>query len=494
MRPFPHGVASEVERLLTPEPERQLPTDPVEWIRQALDEHVWSVQRKILRAVNEHRKVAVQSAHGIGKSYIASREMAYWIAAHPPGESKIISTAPSSHQVRAILWTELQKAHRRGGLPGTITRSAVPEWRINGVQVGFGRKPAEFVDAEAARTQFQGLHARYLLAVLDEAGGVPAFLWEAVETLVTNEASRILAIGNPDDPTSHFAKICSPGSGWHVIKVSAFDTPAFTGERIPEQLRDSLVSKLWVDEREAEWGVESPLYVSKVLGEFPEVADDVIISPKLIREAHENDRSGYAISDPGRYGVDVARFGEDETTVYLNRGGMILEVASWRKLDTDTTRRKVQAILDNHPVPMQIDVVGIGAGVFDPLNHLGYKVIPFSGGERAIDPERFQNRNSEAWWAFREAMEAGLVDLDPDDLTLAAQLQSRKWKLDSAQRRISIESKDEMKRRGIKSPDRADAAVLAYYVGGHTVDSARDILSARRGPHSITDGLLHEPT
>lgn len=493
---LPIGTADAVLRRLAPTPESLAIPEPVEWVHGQLGEFLWSKQREILRALKQHRKVCVQSCHGIGKSYSASRAMGWWIDGHPHGEAMAISSAPSSHQVRSILWGELGKAHRKAGLPGYITRGQVPEWIIDSQQVAFGRKPADYVDQDEARTQFQGIHARYLLVVLDEACGVPQWLWEATETLVTNEASRILAIGNPDDPTSHFAKMCAPGSGWHVIKVSAFDTPNFTGEPVPDQLRDSLVSQLWVAEREKEWGLESPLYISKVLGEFPEVADDVIISPRLIREAHERDLSGNAITDPGRFGMDVARYGQDETCIYLNRGGMIRLQDAWRKTDTDTSRAKAQVILERDRYRhMSIDVVGLGAGVYDPLANAGFNVQAFSGGEAANNPKRFFNRNAEAWWAFREGCEAGLIDLDVEDLTLAAQLQGRRWKLDASQRRIQIESKDEMAKRGLKSPDRADAAIMSWYEGVRTIDDMTAFLRKEAGePTSITAGLLTQKT
>ena len=86
--------------------------------------------------------------------------------------------------------------------------------------------------------------------------------------------ARVLAIGNPDDPSSHFAQICKPGSGWEVIKISAFDTPAYTGEEVPEGLLPAAVSPEWVEERKRRWGVTGPIYQSKVLGEFPDISDD----------------------------------------------------------------------------------------------------------------------------------------------------------------------------------------------------------------------------
>lgn len=406
----------------------------------------------------------------------------------PAGEARIVTTAPSSQQVSSILWTEIGRAHRRGKLPGSITRGSVPVWTIGGEEVGQGRKPANFVDAETARTAFQGLHARYLLGILDEACGIPLWLWQAFDTMATNETSRLLAIGNPDDPTTEFEKVCRPGSGWHVITISAFDTPNFTGEPVPEQLRESLISKTWVEETARKYGTKSAYYISKVTGEFPEVADDVIISPKLIREAVERDRSGQAVKDRGRKGMDVARHGKDETCIYEDRAGMIREVDSWRGLDTMESAQRARSHLDEWE-EMQIDATGLGWGVYDPLRHAGYRVVAFEGGRQAANPDRFVNVISEAWWGFREDLEAGLIDLDGEDEELLAQLQSRMWKHDASQRRIRIETKEEMAKRGIASPDRADAAILARY-RGFPVPDPDEMLPGPDEPGAPTDDLL----
>lgn len=482
MAVFPPGLAAEAKRRLTPEPERELPRDPVAWTRDRLGLFLWSRQRDIMRSVVENRKTAVQSCHGVGKSAVAAMTAAWWIEAHAPGEALVVTTAPSGDQVRLILWGEIRNAKDRGGLAGTITKGRVPEWTIDGHVVAFGRKPQDFTSEEQARTQFQGIHARYLLVILDEACGIPKWLWDAVLSLVTNEGSRILAIGNPDDPTTEFATKCAPGTDYNVITVSAFDTPNFTGEDVPEQLRELLVGPQYVADAAKDWGEDSPLYIAKVLGQFPDVADDVIISPRLIREAWENDLSGKALRDKGRFGMDVADLGEDETVIYLNRAGMIRLEAAWRGTDTDKGHAKAKLALDaERHRRMTIDFPGIGGAVFHPLNNAGYDVTAYNGGEPPADPDRFVNRNAEAWWGFRESMAAGLIDLDPEDTVLAAQLQSRKWRLDASQRRIYIETKDEMKKRGQKSPDRADAAVLSWYDSGSHVEGAKDIINAGKG-------------
>src|SRR5690606_37769672 len=114
--------------------------------------------------------------------------------------------------------------------------------------------------------------------VIDEAGGVPKWLIDAVDTLATNEAARVLAIGNPDDPSSHFKTICQPGAGWNQFKISAKDTPNFTGEKISKDLADELISPGWVEERKRMWGKKSSLYASKVEGRFPETSTDTLLS------------------------------------------------------------------------------------------------------------------------------------------------------------------------------------------------------------------------
>lgn len=468
---LPRGTAAVVGRRLTPEPERPLPRDPARWIRETLGEHLWSKQREILDALQTYRRVAVKACHESSKSFTAARSGAWWIAGHPPGEARIVTTAPSGPQVSSILWAEIEKAHRRGDLPGRITLGNSPRWMIGQEEVGQGRKPADYVDVAKARTGFQGLHARYLLGIIDEADGIPLWLWQAFETMATNETSKLLAIGNPDDPTSHFAKVCAPGSGWHVITISALDTPNFTGEQVPEQLRESLISKRWVEGQIAAYGLESNYVQSKCFGEFGENSSEAIITPRMVREAHSRDLSGKAVKDHGRYGMDVARSGDDETVTYWNRGGMVRLVDAWREgLDGPEAAERIGRQLAPDRL-IQVDATGLGWSVFDALNHGDYRnpVQAFEGGRSAFDPTRYENLSTEAWWAVREAMQAGLLDLDPADEVLAAQLQSRKWK-ETPLGRIAVEKKDAMAKRGVKSPDRADAFVLSVFKGFRVPD------------------------
>jgi hypothetical protein len=478
---LPPGATRRAMQRLAPAENRYL-HDPNGWRRDRLGEAGWSKQDEIGESVVRNRYTAVPSSHDVGKSFKASRLACWWLEVHPPGEAFVVSTAPTQPQVDAILWREIRAAHRKGRLNGEISPRTAAWYMGEDELVAFGRKPADYADPERAKAAFQGIHARYVLIILDEGSGIPQWLFDGADTLATNENARVVALGNPDDPTGAFAKVCKPGSGWNVIPIDGLQSPNFNSaacaehpwlaelledeglepndEEIPDSLRQLLLSPDWVKERLERWGLGSPLWESKVRGRFPDVSDDTLISPGMVRRGHETELAGL---EPGLYGADVARYGADETVVYRNRGGQVRHVASAAKQDTMATAGMFALLLKQHHVadrvPMVIDVVGVGAGVYDRLREQGLPVYPFNAGEKAIDQERFANRRAEVYWALaREGLERGEIDLDPADDELANQLQSIKWKTDS-KGRILIESKEDMRRRGVPSPDRADAFV-----------------------------------
>lgn len=444
----------------------------------------------ICNAVVRHSRVAVRSAHDTGKSRVASRIVAWWLDTHPVGSAFAVTTAPTAPQVETILWREIGNAHRKGALDGRITGGSIPKWKVADNEIiAYGRKPADLKSEEAASAAFQGIHARYILVVLDEACGIPGWLWNAVETLATNEFARVLAIGNPDNPQTHFKKCFDPGSHWHQIKISAFDTPAWTGEAVPKGLLYDLVSKGWVQSRAKDWGVHSPLYTSKVLAEFPEVSEDTLLSPSMIALGQALDLSYRAVDDPGRFGLDVARFGAAETACYRYRGGMIrLEFAHEQRDTMYTAGRAGNAVNETWgAAPMRIDTIGVGAGVFDRLREQQFPVQPFKANDAAHDPKRFADRRSECWWNFRLMLERGEIDLPPDgeDDRLIAQLGSIRFEYTS-NGKIKIERKEDMMDRGFPSPDRADAAMIS------TVVADNIYVPPKRVVESLTGDLMED--
>lgn len=508
---IPEDVVNVALERLYPQPTRYA-TDPVAWANEKLRRYLWSKQKEILNALVHHRFVAVKSCHGPGKSFSASCAGAWWLDpdVHPLGSAFLVTTAPSYPQVEQILWRELRRRHNEAGLRGRITLDC--QWHMGEGEnkrsdpteeiIGIGRKPQDYDEST-----FQGIHAMYFMAILDEACGVPEALWNAVLALATNEHSRILAIGNPDDPNSRFAQICKPGSGWHVIQIAAWDTPNFTeevlrefqemgavpedyeplaDEWVPDEVAQSLVSPLWVRTAIKEWGIGSPIWQAKVNGEFPDISDEYLISPTLIEKAHRIELAGL---DTGRYGLDVARFGHDKSVLYRNRGGQIRLVDAWGKLDTMQTVGRVVRHLQKHPavrIPVNVDVIGVGSGVYDRMKELRHAVSPYQGSQRANNPKKFRNKRSETWWTFREWMEEGLIDLDPADEKLAAELGSVKWGTDSAGR-IYIESKEDMTARGLPSPNHADAAVMSIV---EPAIMSEEMIQSMKQRGTITGDLL----
>jgi hypothetical protein len=437
--------------------------DPVAWIHERLRAETWSGQDAIARAVAKHRRTACASAHGVGKDWTAAALIAWWLSTR--SDAFVVTSAPTGPQLSGILWREIARLHRRGELAGTVTATGtIPTWRIGSELIGWGRKPADLSDPDEAASAFTGIHAKSVLVVLDEASGLDDWLVDAALTLLTSEDSRLLAIGNPLDPASRFARLCAPGSGFETLSFSVFDTPAFTGEKVSADLLAVLPSQEWVSEREADWGRGSPAWIARVEGKFPPSSPDTLIAPHLILAAQAKDLP--AEGDP-RLAVDVARSGSDRTIVAARwQSGRVRIVHEAHGDDTMKTAAQVKRLLDVdfgppelHEVTAAVDVVGLGAGTFDRLRQLGARAVEFSSAARAYNPERFANRRAEVYWQLRTDLEAGAIDLDPHDAALAAQLGALKWKPDG-KGRILIESKDEIRARGLPSPDRADAVSM----------------------------------
>lgn len=401
----------------------------------------------------------MHSCHESGKSHLAARIAAWWLETHPIGEAFVVTSAPSAPQVRAILWREINRAHAKGNLSGRTNQTEwwMPIAKADGTAgeelVAYGRKPDEFQPGA-----FQGIHARYVLVIFDEAGSMPTALWDAADSLVANENSRFLAIGNPDDPVSEFADVCKPGSGWNTIKIGYDDTPNFTGEAVPEDLRDLLIGPTWVEEKRKKWGETNPMFIAKVKGEFPEVTDGGLIAAKHVKAAQERRRS---LGSPIVLGVDVGA-GGDRNVICARWGDVARIIAADSQPDTMKTLGNVLAKQQETGATLvRIDKNGVGKGAYDRACELGHD--DFEGvnvGEAATDREQFENLRAEAYWALRARFEDGDIDLDPEDEDLAAELVALKWER-SSRGRIKMESKLDMKRRGLGSPDRADALMLA---------------------------------
>jgi len=527
---------------------------PGPWVKDRLREYLWSAQESIAASVVEHRYTAVPSAHDMGKSYIASRIIAWWIDAHPPGDAFVVTTAPTAAQVAAILWREVAKAHKQGDLAGRINRAGYPQWYLGAELVGYGRKPADH-----EQSAFQGIHAKYVLVVADEAGGVAKQLFDAIDALATNEYARVLAIGNPDDPGSHFAAICKPGSGWNVIQLDGLRSPnmsrdlvlgpdatehdltnarypltaalmqaegiPFSTEDVPEHIRPYLLNPNWIEERIERWGgvkrdlladhapdelgeiirrrgAASPLFQAKVRGIFPTSTATGVVPLGWVQQAVARWKdwqfAGGDIEDIPRFGggvvtdpivgVDVAYGGQDETCIGVRIGGCMTALHRYRHADTVETA-DYAALHLTPDASVVVDVIGIGAGVYDTLRRyrrdpIGAnpdgtaryavpptaRVIPFNAAASTemtdkIGEFKFRNDRAAAWWRFREKLDPsrGSKIMLPDDERLIEELTAVKYK-HLAGGVILIESKDEIRKRLGRSTDSADAVIQAWWV------------------------------
>jgi hypothetical protein len=273
---------------------------------------------------------------------------------------------------------------------------------------------------------------------------------------LVGDHARLLSIGNPIEPSGAFYEE-HKAPGVFKLKISALDTPNVIEGR---EVIPGLVTCTWVEEKKAKWGEKSPLYQSKVLGEFPDAGTNTLIPLSLVEAARARRlESGAA---PVELGVDVARFGDDETVCIRRQGPIIRTQFVSSKEDTmQTTGRVIAAMRDTGAKVAKVDVIGVGSGVVDRLTEQNVPTQSMNAAHAARDKERFENVRAEWWWTMREAFEAGEIDLDPTDDVLASQLCSVRYKINS-KGKIQVESKDEMKVRQLTSPDRADAAVMAY--------------------------------
>lgn len=444
---------------------------PVEWQKDKLGGHIWSIQRRIMESVRDNRRTACYSCHRIGKSRIASVIAFWWLDTHKPGEALVVTSAHSNVQVKMALWREMARVHEAGKFPGRMNQAEyyIPIG-LDGREemVAFGRKPQD-----GDTTAFQGTYSKYILFIMDESCYVPQSLWDGAETLISNEHSRILAIGNPDDPNTEFARICAPGSGWNSIQVGYMDTPNFTGEDVPDEVKSMLIGPTWVEEKRRKWGEGSMLFESKVLGQFPTSSSEGLIPIQWIKAAQERT---LIPTGPVELGVDVGG-GHDQNVIACRRGSVVRLFKGDQSPDTMATLSKVlNQIESTGASKAKVDSIGIGKGVVDRAHEMSLDqsikrespdlfrraglIVGIDVREKAEDSEHFVNRRAELYWQVRDRFESGDIDIDPDDDELSNQLVNLRMKRSAG--RVQIEEKDEMKKRlNGKSPDELESLMLS---------------------------------
>jgi hypothetical protein len=462
-------------------------TDPALWAEEVLGKHMWSKQREIAKSVVENSHTAVVSCNGAGKSGLAGMLAVWWIAVHDPYEVSLICSAPTYVQIARVLFREINdnfKLAKNNGheLPGYITQGQ--EWKLDdGTVIAFGRRPAD-KDIVSA---FQGIHRRYVMVILDEAGGIPVDLYTATEAVTNTEGARVLAIGNPDARGTEFHRIFREDPTWNKMRISAYDTPNFTEEKdqVPPELLPLLIQPSWVEKQKLSWGEDSARFKSKILGEFPDEADNTFFSQTSIDRAVDTEIEE-DFTKPAVLGVDLARFGEDDSVVYINRGGRCRKLATWTKATAIESANRVNELAREHGVTeVRVDGTGLGGPVIDLIANMSdnkYLTISMIGSAASPDNTRWLNARAANFDSLREQMMNSVLDIDPDDKALLDEMLMIQYKF-SPKGAIQIESKDDMRSRGVKSPDSLDALVyatadLSNVVGGKYADKkAGDIIA-----------------
>jgi phage terminase large subunit len=458
--------------------------DPAWFAREVLGVHWWSKQVEIAEAVRDHRRTAVRSGHGVGKTYVAAGVALWFLYSFP--DSRVISTAPTWQGVEKLLWHEINRLHGGARFPlgGQCLNVEIklPDGRF---AVGLSSDPAR---AEA----FQGHHAPNILVIFDEASGIDRRIFEAAEGYMTTRGARMLLIGNPTQPAGTFFDAFHERSDeYNTLHVSALDSPAFTGEFVSDEVRARLTGPEWVADKRSSWGEDSPLFHVRVLGNFSTTADDTVVPLAAIEAAQQRHLDADPTQQRVTLACDIARFGSDETVLVERVGDRVRIIDTWVGKPTTYTVGRISAQARRYPPPhlaIVIDDVGVGGGVTDQLREQGFEVVAFNGGERAWRRDDYPNRRSELWFQAREQLAD--LDLDTDD-RLAADLTAPRYTFDSAGRRV-VEIKEQTKKRLGRSPDRGDAVLLTLGrpIGGWGESEADIHEAARRAGPSPMRGVL----
>ncbi|KYC94378.1 hypothetical protein B4102_3599 [Heyndrickxia sporothermodurans] len=437
--------------------------DPVAFAEDVLEFSPDKWQRKVLYDLANNPFVSVRSGQGVGKTGLEAVVVIWYLCCRP--SPKVICTAPTRQQLNDVLWAEIAK-----WLESSMVKNFL-KWTKTKVYM-IGNEERWFATARTATKpeNMQGFHEEYMLFVVDEASGVADNIMEAILGTLSGAENKLLMCGNPTRTSGVFYDSHHKDRvDYKTHKVSSWDSPRASKENIERLIR--------------KYGKDSDVVRVRVYGEFPKSEPDVFIPLEMAEMATESVIEPYG--EELHLGVDVARYGDDETVIAPRIGGKIFDLRTYNKQSTtETTGRIIEAAryfyseYSIRHVKVKIDDDGVGGGVTDQLHEIvaqehfpfTIEVIPVGNGRTANDEEHYENRGTEMWASIRDRLQDNLsaymqgekasVQL-PNDEKLISQLTTRKYKMTS-KGRIMLERKEDMKKRGLDSPDRADAVALAF--------------------------------
>lgn len=447
--------------------------DPVAFARECIS---WpkaaglaAYQADVLASVAEHRRIAVRSLHGVGKTTTAAL-LVLWFAVTRDAAGvdwKAVTTAGAWRQLEKYLWPEIRLWGRRLRFD-LLDRKPFDE-RSELLLLSLNlRHGSAFAVASSDAALIEGAHAESILYVFDESKAIDSAVWDAAEGAFSTPGEvYALAQSTPGEPAGRFYDIHSRKAGledWRARHVT-----------LEEAIAAGRVSEQWAEQRAKQWGDRSAVYLNRVLGEFASSDEESVIPLGWIELANDRWR---ALSDAGSdwgpvtaLGVDVARSGADRTVLAPLHGLAVGELRTYTLADTMETTGYVAAFLRaNTGCTAIVDVVGVGGGVVDRLREQGFRsTVAFNASGASDRKDKsgelgFLNLRAAAWWSLRERLDpayGATLALPPDD-ELVGDLTAPRYKVTSAGK-IQIESKDEIRKRIGRSTDHGDAVVQACW-------------------------------
>lgn len=448
--------------------------DPVKFQRTVLGRRIWSVQQRIARAVATKRRTAIKGCHGSGKTYVIAGCALHHLQNHPQG--KVITISPTLRQVK-LMWEEIELARRNSIIK-------FPECSTTGLWMSEDRYGMGFSSSKGVNAQ--GIHGQDVLLITDESPGIHQEVWDAIEGIAMAGSIRRVHLGNPTVPSGPFYDDFTKGRGSvECITISAFDTPnlynevtgvpftipeleAMTDDELSAGPYKGLTSRYGVLDRYRRWGPNNPRYISRVLGEFPSQSQWAVFDLAWIEAAQREPTEEELRRMEGciiQVGIDVAAGGDDETAACARVNGVVIARESWSVPGPPLANWLGKLRLKPWRLgPIVIDTVGAGFHLARAIADAGFPhVLGFKAGGAAMDSEQYLNSKAEAYFRLREMYKAGYVSHMPGtwDEDTAAQLSTVEYR-EKINGKIMIEDKDAARKRGLASPDRAEAQIMAF--------------------------------
>lgn len=432
---------------------------PGDFIREVLCVEPDSWQLEVCEAVRTHNRVCLKASKGPGKSALLAM-LAWWFLCtrlHP----KVVATSITQDNLRDGLWSEM--ARWQNGSPLLLRLFTWSAERIvsnDSPETWFmsARTWAKGADKSQQANTLAGIHADNVMFLVDEAGDIPDAVIAAADAGLANanpaegREALLLIAGNPTRLSGPLYRACTTERPlWYVKEISGDpDDP----NRAPR------VSVQWAREQIQKYGRENPWVLVNVFGQFPPGQSNALLAVEDVSEATRRTLSDAEyVHEPKVLGVDVARFGDDRSVICLRQGRACFRLSTFRNLDTMQLVSQVAMAIEKHqPAAVFVDVTGVGAGVVDRLQQLGHNVIGIANSSRASS-SKYLNKRIEMWDVMAAWVKAG--GCLPDDAELISELTAPTYFF-ARDQRMQLESKDDLKARGLPSPDKADALALTF--------------------------------